>query len=509
MELLGKIIKGTTKVGYKIQQRRVKEFNLQSQTLQELLVRAQNTQFGQENRFSTILKAENVEIAFKKNVPITDYNNFHKKWLSQSLEGKKNVVWPGKTKFYALSSGTTNSPSKQIPVSEDTLKQFHKSTVNQVLGLHHLNPPASFYDSQVLIVGGSTKLKKKEFHKEGDLSGILAKNKSKVLSPFTKPGKKISQLSDWNEKVEAIVEKAPKWDIGTIAGVPSWVLLLLKEIIEAYNLNDIHEIWPNLMVYSHGGIYLEPYKKELEKCFGKKVFFQNTYLASEGYFAFQKNLYETGMNLLLDSGVYFEFVEKKYFTHLAEKNFEKITTLNLNEVQQGKDYALIISSVAGLWRYSIGDIIRFIDEDCRKIEIVGRVTFSLNQFGEHISHDNMKMVINWVRKELRLTISEFCIHYHEEKNQHIWYVSVEDTSKVIDAQIADMIDEKMCELNADYEYQRKYVLEAPFVKTVPSTKFYQFMELCNKVGGQSKFPRVLKDRQIDLWKEVVRVEPRF
>lgn len=509
MELLGKIIKETTKVGYKIQQRRLKEFNLQQQTLNYLLTRAQDTKFGQQFRFKAMLKQDDVELAFKTLIPITDYNSFFENWLSKSIEGQKNVVWPGKTKFYALSSGTTNSPSKQIPVTDETLKQFHKSTVKQVLGLHHINPPASFYDSQVLIVGGSTKLQKKEFHKEGDLSGILAKNKSKILSPFTKPGKKISQIADWNEKVDAIVQKAPKWDVGTIAGVPSWILLLLQEIIKVHKLDTIHDIWPNLLIYSHGGIYLEPYQKDLEKCFGKKMLYQNTFLASEGYFAFQKDLYEYGMDVLLDSGVYFEFVEKQYFEQLANKDFENIKTLNLHEVRKGEDYALVISTVAGLWRYSLGDIIRFIDEDCRKIEIVGRVTFTLSRFGEHVSHDNMKMAINWIRKELRLNISEFCIHYDANKNRHIWYISVENPKKVIDSQIADMIDEKLCALNADYEYQRKYVLEKPFVKAVQSKKFYEFMERCNKIGGQSKFPRVLKGEQIGLWKEVVGSDSRL
>lgn len=505
MEIIGKILKETTKVGYKIQQRRVQRFNQQERVLNSLLTRAQDTLFGKKYEFRKIAKLQNSDEIFKQIVPITDYNFFYENYLKLSLQGRKNVVWPGKTKYYALSSGTTNSPSKQIPVTDDTLKQFHKSTVKQVLGLHHIDPPASFYDSQVLIVGGSTKLIKKQFYREGDLSGILAKNKSKILSPFTKPGKKISQIPNWNEKVAAIVEKAPKWDIGTIAGVPSWILLLLQEIISAHKLENIHDIWPNLMMYSHGGIYLEPYQKELEKCFGKKMYYQNTFLASEGYFACQSNVFEKGMELLLNSGVYFEFVEKEYFEDLANANYENIKTLNLHEVKKDEDYALIISSVSGLWRYSIGDIIRFVDEDCKKIEIAGRVSFTLSKYGEHLSHDNMNVAIGYASNQCNVNISEYCIHYHEDKDQQIWYIS-SDCDEVDENNIAEIIDQNLKDANADYMYQRKYVLDPPVVKAVAPKKFYEFMERCNKIGGQSKFPRVLKGEQIDLWKEVINVD---
>ena len=501
MELIGNILKNTAKVGYKRQVKKSQKLKDQNYTLQRLLFKARLTDFGLAHNFSEILDSDLPSSAFRKTVPLTNYEQFYNEWLSQSLDDKRNITWPGRIPFYALSSGTTNSPSKRIPVTESMLRQFQRTSLKQVIGIHELHLPSSFFESQALIIGGSTELVKVKHHFEGDLSGILAKNKSFVLTPFTKPRRKISKLKDWNTKMKAIVEKADQWDIGVIAGVPSWITLLLEEIVRHYNLESIHDIWPNFSIYSHGGIFLDPYKERLDRLFAKPVYYQNTYLASEGYFAFQKNFFESGMDLLLSNGVYFEFIEEKYFDKIQNAEFKDIPTLNIDEVQPNTPYAIVISTCSGLWRYVLGDVVEFIDLENKRINIIGRVSFTMSIVGEHISDGNMIQAIKKVSERLNIVIEEFCAHPNTDGNQHNWYVGVQQPDKLNPKVIAEIIDKELKEMNDDYASVRKYTLEKPQVEVVNINQFYYFMEKRGKLGGQNKFPRVLKPEMAEEWME--------
>ena len=249
MPIIGKLLKKTTKIGYKRNFNKGKEYFHQVETLKKLLEKAKFTKFGFQYKFNEI--SNNVELVedFQQLVPITDYDRFYDAWLKDSILGVKDNTWPGRIKFYALSSGTTGSPSKRIPVSEEMIRSFQKTSMRQITMLHELDLPESFYSANVLVVGGCTKLNKKKTHIEGDLSGILKKHTSFILSPFAKPGNKITGIKDWNVKMEMMIEKAPTWNIGVVAGVPSRCIMLMEKIIERYQLNSIHDIWPNFDVY--------------------------------------------------------------------------------------------------------------------------------------------------------------------------------------------------------------------------------------------------------------------
>jgi hypothetical protein len=417
--------------------------------------------------------------------------------LHRTIEGEKDVIWPGKIGYFALSSGTSVGSSKQIPVSDNMLRKFQRSTIQQIAGLYKLQLPASFYESNVLIIGGSTDLKKVNKAYHGDLSGILAKNKSIVVAPFTKPSPRIAKLRNWDEKVEAIIEMAPSWDIGVIAGVPSWVSQLLERIIERYQLKSIHDIWPNLRLYSHGGIFLKPYEERLSQLFGQPMIYQNTYLASEGYFAYQRDFVDGGMQLMLSNGIFYEFVEEENFHLLKTCEAETIPTLTIDQVKENTPYAMVISTCSGLWRYSLGDTIEFTNVESRTLQITGRISFHLSLYGEHLSDANMMAAIQLLSQEMNVAIEEFTVHADKETNCHYWYLGT--TTLLNEGETSSRLDELLVELNDDYASVRKYLLKAPKVRILPTQTFYKFMELNQKIGGQHKFPHVLTNEQNGKW----------
>ncbi|MDX1650864.1 MAG: GH3 auxin-responsive promoter family protein [Brumimicrobium sp.] len=503
MALVGTFLKGTTRVGYNYGVKKKIVNPLQSRVLYNLLNKAKKTQFGKDHDFASILQQIDICDAYRKKVPLFTYEDFFDPYIKKQLEGEKNMAWPNKINHFALSSGTTNDSSKRIPVSDQMIRQFQRTTLEQVLRLHELNLPNEFFQAVVLTIGGSTKLTEEKHYFEGDLSGILQKNKSFIYKLFSKPGNKIAQIKDWNEKLDQIVKHAPKWDVGVIAGAPSWILMLLERIIEKYELKNIHEIWPNFRLLLHGGVFLDTYKGKIEALCSKQVYFINTYLASEGYFAFQKNHSDEGMTLLTKHGVYYEFLEEKYFNHINEgKSLRNLPTLLLNEIEENKNYALIISTSSGLWRYFMGDVIKFCDFPKRQFHITGRVKHTLNIAGEHLSVENMNRAVLETSNKLGLSSNEFCVVPNELKNGHNWYVG---TDKPADAQeFADELDRCLEALNDDYVYVRKYHLKKPSVRVLPIQLFYDFMEEKGKLGGQHKFPRVLNKTQLADWEDFLR-----
>lgn len=497
MELIGSLLKETTRISYERQRKKANREEIQQRTLFKLVKKAKSTAFGTAHGFKELSRNKDLVSEFKARVPITKYEQFHTNWLHLAIKGKKDIIWPGRINYFALSSGTSAGASKKIPVSESMLRKFHKTTIQQVAGLYELQLPASFYESNALIVGGSTDLQKigKSYH--GDLSGILAKNKSFVLTPFTKPSARIAKMKDWNEKVEAIIQQAPSWDIGVIAGVPSWVSQLLERIIDRYELSTIHDIWPSLRVYCHGGIFLKPYKQKLDQLFGRPMVYQNTYLASEGYFAYQRDFLKGGMQLMLSNGVFYEFVEEQYFDRLSSDNLEGIPTLTIEQVEERTPYALVISTCSGLWRYSLGDTVEFTDVASRTIKITGRISFHLSDHGEHLSDSNLIDAIELLSKDEDVSIEEFTVYSNKQEKRQYWYIGA---NKLInESKASKEIDEALKQLNDDYETVRKHILKSPKVRVLPTRVFYEFMEKCGRMGGQNKFPHVLTKEQNQLW----------
>ena len=503
MPIIGKLLKKTTEITFKRNANKGKEYKDQLVTLEKLLIKAKSTNFGLHHNFQEVINETDSVVCFQRHVPITEYDAFYDAWLKDTIQGKKDHTWCGKVKYFALSSGTTGSPSKRIPVSEDMIRSFQKTSIRQISTLHELDLPASFYNACVLAVGGSTKLTKKSTHIEGDLSGILKKNTSFLLNPFTKPENRISSIRDWNKKLDKLVEKAPDWNISLVAGVPSWCILLMERIVEHYKVDSIHEIWPNFQVYVHGGVFMQPYIPRLEKITGKKVHLLDTYLASEGYFGYQVSPEKEGMKLLLNNGIFYEFVpfNNEFFDEDGVlKDVYKAYTLS--EVTAGVDYAMVISTNAGLWRYMIGDLVQFLDVEERLFKISGRIKQFLSLCGEHLSMDNINTAIQKVTQEQKLEISEFCLFPEIAEQRHAWFIGTEGA--ITEEKLMDLIDTELKVLNDDYAGVRKVSLKQPVLKIVPLNSFYEFMESIGKIGSQNKVPRVMNKNQSDLWWEFLK-----
>ncbi|MEY3119922.1 MAG: hypothetical protein RL548_279, partial [Bacteroidota bacterium] len=355
-----------------------------------------------------------------------------------------------------------------------------------------------------LALGGSTDLQKEAGYYAGDLSGITAKKNPFWFQPFYKPGKKIAKERDWNKKLKEIVEKAPDWDIGFIVGVPAWIQMCIEMVIEKYKLNNIHEIWPNLAFFAHGGVSFEPYKYGFEKLLGKPITYIETYLASEGFLAWQDKQNGVGMRLSFNQHIFFEFVpfDENNFDENGEM-VENPQALLIHEVEENKDYAILISTAAGAWRYLIGDTIRFIDKTNAEIIITGRTKHFLSLVGEHLSVDNMNKAIQLVSEEMNISIPEFGVtgEPFESLFAHHWYVACDDT---VDSDLLiKNIDQKLIELNDDYAVERKSALKKVLITVLKESVFMDFMSSKGKVGGQHKFPRVIKGNLLDDWKKFI------
>ena len=473
----------------------------QLRVLKKLLRRARYTAFGQKNKFEQILLSKHPGEAFQQNVPTYNYNKIYNEWWYQTLDGKEDICWPGKIKYFALSSGTSESASKYIPITNDLLKGNKVIMIKQLLSLlTYQGISLSSIGSGMLTLGGSTDLQKGPGYYAGDLSGITAKKSPFWFQPFYKPGKKIAKEKDWNKKLVDIVEKAPDWDIGFLAGVPAWIQMCLEMVIEKYKVKNIHEIWPNLTFFVHGGVSFEPYKVGFEKLLGKPITYVETYLASEGFLAWQDKQNAKGMRLSYNQHIFFEFVP------FDENNFdadgemvENPEALMIHEVEEGKDYALLISTNAGAWRYLIGDTVNFVDKENAEIIITGRTKHFLSIVGEHLSVDNMNKAIHLVSEEFNLSIPEYGVRGENVDSLfgHHWYVAC--NQEVDGVALAKAIDEKLIALNDDYAIERKSALKRIRVTVLKENVFMDFMQAKGKIGGQHKFPRVLKGDILKDW----------
>ncbi len=472
----------------------------QRKELRKLLRKASFTAFGEHYDFRKILKARDTVAAFKEKVPAHDYNAIFKDWWFRTLNGEPYVCWPGKVKYFALSSGTSESSSKHIPLTPDMLKAIKKTSIKQIFSLARYDFPRSFYERGILMLGGSTHLNYNGTYYEGDLSGITTKNIPFWFQHFYKPGKRISKERDWPTKLEEIVKKAPKWDIGVIVGVPAWWQILLEKIIAHYQVETIHDIWPNLSIFVHGGVSFGPYVKGFEKLLGKPLTYIETYLASEGFVAFQNRPNADGMQLALDNGIFFEFVPFEGSNFDSEGNLKPdARTLTIAEVEEGKEYALLLSTCAGAWRYLIGDTIKFTNLELSEIVITGRTKHFLNLCGEHLSVENMNMAVKMAEDQLNIEIREFTVAgiKHGSMFAHKWFVGTDN--QVDPASLRKQIDENLKVLNDDYRVERIAAIRDVIVEVLPIDAFYSYMRKKGKEGAQNKFPRVLKSKQLEDW----------
>ena len=475
----------------------------QIKVLKKLLRKARFTQFGQLYKFDEILMSRHPGKKFQQLVPSFDYSKLYSQWWHKAKEGIPDVCWPGVIQYFALSSGTSEASSKFIPITKDLIRSNTITSIKQMISLDkYEDVPRSAMGKGWLLLGGSTQLQKGPTYFAGDLSGIQQKN-----IPFWfqglglyKPGKKIAKQKDWAKKLEEIVDNAPNWDIGFILGVPAWLQLCMEKIIDRYKLNTIHDIWPNLAFYVHGGVAMEPYKKGFEKLMGKPITYIETYLASEGFLAYQNRQGAVGMHLALNNNIFFEFVPFDEINFDLEGNMvDNPESLMLHEIEENKDYSILISTNAGAWRYAIGDTVRLVNKEENEIIITGRTKHFLSLVGEHLSVDNMNKAIEMVSEELNISIPEFTVAGvpHGQFFAHHWYVATNDA--VNNETLRLRIDEKLKELNDDYEVERKHALKDVIVTVLTEEIFMNFMQSKGKIGGPHKFPRVLKGKMLEDW----------
>lgn len=505
MPILGSIIKSAIELRSKLPvegYRKRSPIDLQKKSLLKILMKAQNTAFGEEYNFEDLIRRKDVISAFQSTVPLFDYNSIHKAWWYRLMNGESYVCWPGKVKYFALSSGTSEASSKYLPITDDMLKAIKKTSTRQIFSLARYNFPREFYQKGILMLGGSTQLEFNGTYYEGDLSGITTGNIPFWFQHFYKPGNRISKERNWTTKLDEIVANAGNWDIGVIVGVPAWLQILMERIIKEYHLNTIHDIWPNLSIYVHGGVSFTPYLKSFEKLLAHPITYIETYLASEGFIAYQTRPNANAMQLVLDNGLFFEFVPFTDDNFDADSNLKPLAkAFTIEHVKEGIDYALLITSVAGAYRYLIGDTIRFTSKELSEIVITGRTKHFLSVCGEHLSQENMNRAVEMLSQQLNVSIPEFCVAgiKNDSMFAHQWYLGSNDSINI--EQARKLIDDNLKLLNDDYRVERLHAVRDVFVDVLPVDVFYNYMRECGKEGGSYKFARVLKNAKLTHWTE--------
>ncbi len=457
---------------------------------QDLLSQGQYAAIGKQYHFKDIYTIEE----FKKILPIQSYNDIEP-LIKRMMLGKHYQLWNTKINWFAKSSGTTNSKSKFIPISEENLKDCHYQAAKDVLTLYyHFNPQSDILTGKGLVIGGSNQVYYDNII-YGDLSAVLLQN-----SPFwgewiRTPDLKIALMSDWEKKIEEMAIATIPENITSISGVPTWTLMLLKYILHRTGKKTIKEVWPNLELYIHGGISFVPYQLLFNEIIGgdAPIHYLEMYNASEGFFAAQQFPNDNGMLLFLQHGIYYEFLP------IEKLNEHQPSTCSLQEVQLNKVYALIISTTSGLWRYMVGDTIVFTSLFPFKIKVAGRTQHFINAFGEEVMVHQADQALYSACKQCNVSVLDYTVApiYFSEKGKgaHQWVIAFESPPADV-LSFAIILDNHLQILNSDYEAKRQkdIAVQLPHITVVPHCIFLQWLKENNKLGGQHKIPRLSNDR---------------
>ncbi|TDS17573.1 GH3 family domain-containing protein [Sphingobacterium paludis] len=502
MAIIGEIIKRAINVNGLIS-KDPSPVEAQEAVLLGMLANAKHTAFGRHYHFERMLAAENPITAFQHGVPIFDYDKLYEEWWHYLEDGHENVTWPGGQRYFAMSSGTTSN-SKAIPVTDDMLDAIKKAGIQQILSLKNFDLPADFFEKDIMMLGSSTELKERKGFLAGEISGISAANLPLWFRKFYKPGKKIAASKDWDERVARIAKSAHKWDVGSMSGIPSWSELLLKEIVRLNKVDTIHDLWPNLQVYTTGGVAFGPYKKSFEKLFARPVTYIDTYLASEGYLATQKRPDTDAMALIVDNGIFFEFVP------FEEANMDDsgrvrqdARVLTLADVEEHVEYVLLISTVSGAWRYMIGDTVIVKDKERAEIIISGRTKHFLNVVGEQLSVHQMNAAIQKMQDKFQVQIKEFVVAtvQREGKKLNTWYIGADQDCP--NAEMRDFLDQELQASNKNFKVARNQALDGMELHVVPTTYFHEWSNQHKKMGGQAKIPRVMNQEDFEAFEAYI------
>ena len=462
----------------------------QREVLQDLVTAAQYTEFGKKYSFSKLFTIRE----FKKNVPIHEYDDI-KPYILRMMEGEENILWNTPVKWFAKSSGTTSDKSKFIPISEESLHDNHFQASKDVLSNYYKNFPSSdLLTGKGLVVGGSHQINKvNEEIQYGDLSAVLMQN-----SPFwgqwlRTPELSVALIDEWDNKIEKLAQITAEENVTSLAGVPTWTLILLKRILEIKGKSTIKEVWPNLEMYINGGVSFVPYKEQFDKIFGAKINYLEIYNASEGFIAGQQSPGDDGMLLFTEHGIFYEFMP------VEEYGKKEPLTIGLKDVQTGKNYALVISTTGGLWRYLIGDTIQFTSLNPYKIKVSGRLKHYMNAFGEEVIVDNSDKAIAIAAQKTSAAVNDYTaapVFFSEFGNgTHEWLIEFDKLPPDINTFTVEL-DKALKSVNSDYEAKRQkdIALRMPIVHSLPKGIFTKWLMNKGKLGGQHKVPRLSNDR---------------
>lgn len=506
MAIIGSLIKGAIDVAGNFVSHS-KHIENQQKVLKNLLEKAKDTAFGKYYGFQQILEADDIAKAFQEKVPYFDYHQMQEQWWYKLHEGLEDITWPGKPSYYALSSGTTGKTSKRIPVTDEMIDSIRNAGIKQVTALSNFDMPSDFFEKEIMMLGSSTNLQEKDGHLEGEISGISASNIPFWFQGYYKPGKEIAQIDDWDERVKHIAENAKNWDIGALSGIPSWMELMLKEVIDYHNVKNIHEVWPNLQVYTSGGVAFEPYEKSFQALMGKPITVIDTYLASEGFLACQMRPETSSMELVTDNGVYFEFVpfEPDYIKPDGSLK-QDAPVKTLVEVEKDVDYVLLISTVSGTWRYLIGDTIAFTDVERAEIKITGRTKFFLNVVGSQLSVNKMNKAIQELEEQFDIELPEFTVAAVKIDGEfhHVWHIGTDQEISVSEEELAEALDQNLKDANKNYSVARSKALKGVKVNLLPMEIFYEWSGANKKKGGQVKMEKVMGEEKYEEFTEFVK-----
>ena len=464
---------------------------VQQELLFSLLDIAKDTEVGKQHEFASIKNYA----TFAQRVPITTYEDFQDK-IERSRQGENNIFWPKPIKWFAKSSGTTNAKSKFIPVSTDSLEDCHYAASKDLLCMYlNNNEDSQLFTGKSLRLGGSKELYKENGTVFGDLSAILIDNMPFWAEFSSTPSSKVSLMSDWETKMAAVVNETINENVTSLAGVPSWMLVLLNNVLDKTDKTSLFDVWPNLEVYFHGGVSFNPYIEQYRNILPKKDFkYYETYNASEGFFAIQDQNYSGDLLLMLDYGIFYEFIPMDNYGTLDQK------VIPLSGVELNKNYAVVITTNAGLWRYKIGDTVRFVSISPYRIKVSGRTKHHINVFGEELIIENAEDALKKVCKKTKSEIVDYTaapiFMDGKEKGAHEWLIEFKTPPKDIDY-FNELFDNALKSLNSDYEAKRynNMTLNKPKIHVARTQLFYDWLKQNNKLGGQHKVPRLSNTRQ--------------
>jgi len=465
---------------------------VQEEWFEQLISGAEQTEWGKKYQYKSI----NTLTQFKQRVPIQNYDTL-KPYIERMLKGEQNVLWHSGIRWFAKSSGTTSDRSKFIPVSEESLEECHLKGGKDMLTLYFNDRPnARIFTGKSLTLGGSNQVN--QLHPDasfGDLSAVIMKNLPLWAEFYRTPHLDIALIENFEEKIEKMAHATIDVNVTSISGVPTWNLLLFKRILEITGKKNLLEVWPNLELYFHGAVNFTPYREQFKKLIpNDNMYYLETYNASEGFFGIQDSFDSGDMLLMLDYGIFYEFLPLE---HLHDDNPK---TLTLDEVQLNKNYALIISTNAGLWRYMIGDTVRFTSLAPYRIQITGRTKHFINAFGEELIIDNAERALAEACSQTGAIIRDYTaapVYFNgDECGAHEWIIEFEKKPAEFD-RFVELLDETLRRINSDYDAKRfkDMALRRPIVHRAPEDTFFNWMKEKGKLGGQNKVPRLANDRE--------------